>query len=234
MFFDVSHPPFDDPRVRRAFVLAADRQAIADLIGGGEFSPGTGGLVPPGMPGHSPGIGLPYDPEGARQLLAEAGYPGGQGFPDLVAWTIVSRHWFAFEHLQAQWRETLGVEVALVSVDDDVLWNRQIANLPPVWFLVEVAPFPDPYDFLGRGEGLRHQTRWRNEAFDKLVGQARRSPDQGERMRLYGQAERILVQEAAIVPLFYPRWCFLLKPWVKLPALPFRHWYWKEIIIEPH
>jgi len=79
--FDVSRPPFDDRRVRRAFTLATDRETLADVILRGYASPATGGFVPPGMPGHSPGIGLPYDPEAARRLLAEAGYPGGRGFP---------------------------------------------------------------------------------------------------------------------------------------------------------
>jgi len=79
--FDVTRPPFDDPRVRRAFTLATDRERLADVAMRGYVSPATGGFVPPGMPGHSPGTGLPYDPEGARHLLAEAGYPGGLGFP---------------------------------------------------------------------------------------------------------------------------------------------------------
>ncbi|GAG42728.1 unnamed protein product, partial [marine sediment metagenome] len=105
--FDVSRPPFDDPRVRRAFVLATDRETLADGVLRGTVSPATGGFVPPGMLGHSPGIALPCDPDRARLLLAEAGYPGGRGFPD-VGFPTDHRRVPHGEYLQAQWRENLG------------------------------------------------------------------------------------------------------------------------------
>ena len=67
---DVSRPPFHDRRVRRAFVLATDREKLVNVVGG-NAPPATGGFVPPGMPGHAPGIALPFDPKEARQLLAQ-------------------------------------------------------------------------------------------------------------------------------------------------------------------
>ena len=112
MGFDVNRPPFDDPRVRRAFVLATDREMLADVALRGYVFPATGGFVPPGIPGHSPGIGSPYDPEGARQLLAEAGYPDGRGFP--VVGALLPRAAITLagcEYQQAQWQENLGVEI---------------------------------------------------------------------------------------------------------------------------
>ncbi|NIU61783.1 MAG: peptide ABC transporter substrate-binding protein, partial [Pseudomonas stutzeri] len=97
-----------DLRVRRAFSLATDRETFANVFLGGLAFPATGGFIPPGMPGHSAGIGLPYDPEGARRLLAEAGYPGGRGFPAVE--TLSSRGSNEEGGLPAQWRENLGVE----------------------------------------------------------------------------------------------------------------------------
>jgi hypothetical protein len=82
--FESRWPPFDDWRVRRALALAMDRETLADVILRGYAFPATGGLVPPGMPGHSPEIGLPYDLQAARSLLAEAGYPDGRGFPSIT------------------------------------------------------------------------------------------------------------------------------------------------------
>ncbi|MGD2148808.1 MAG: ABC transporter substrate-binding protein, partial [Anaerolineae bacterium] len=82
--FHPERPPFDDPRVRQAFVLATDREWL-NAQAGGRSSARRGGFVPFGMPGHSAGIGLPYDPDRARDLLVEAGYPGGRGFPALDA-----------------------------------------------------------------------------------------------------------------------------------------------------
>jgi oligopeptide transport system substrate-binding protein len=115
--FDASRPPFDDPRVRRAFVLATDTETLANVINRGYWSPATGGFVPPGMPGHSPGIALPYDPERARQLLAEAGYPNGDGFPVVDALTFHGIE-TSVEYLQTQWRENLGVEILCKALRD--------------------------------------------------------------------------------------------------------------------
>ena len=59
--------------------------------------------------------------------------------------------------------------------------------------------------------------------------------DQWERMRLYGQADRILVEEALVLPLVYGRFHLLVKPWVsKLPTSALKRWFCKDVIIEPH
>jgi oligopeptide transport system substrate-binding protein len=121
--FDVSRPPFDDPRVRRAFTLATERETLADVAMRGYVFPATGGFVPPGTPGHSPGIGLPYDPEGARQLLAEAGYPSGLGFPAIDCLAPSSRLAPVpiIECLQAQWLENLGIEITWKQIETGFL-----------------------------------------------------------------------------------------------------------------
>jgi oligopeptide transport system substrate-binding protein len=81
--FDHRRSPFDDPRVRQAFAMAIDRDGLAASVKSGfSFSP-RGGFMPPGMPGHSDGISVTYDPELARRRQAESGYPGGRGFPPI-------------------------------------------------------------------------------------------------------------------------------------------------------
>jgi oligopeptide transport system substrate-binding protein len=233
--FDVSRPPFDDVRVRRAFAFATDRETLADVALRGHDSPATGGFIPPGMPGHSAGIGLPYDPEQARQLLAEAGYPGGRGFPpaDLLARRSDESQ---SEYLQAQWRENLGVEIEIVweTMEYEMFFGRLRREPPSIFLLGWIADYPDPDSFL-RISTFLHWTRWQNETYDRLVEEARRIMDQGERMRLYGQAERILIEEAAILPLYYLRSHLLVKPWVKkYPTSAIKWWFWKDVIIEPH
>jgi ABC-type transport system substrate-binding protein len=90
IFFITDRPPFNNPNLRRAFVLATDRERLAREVE--NMLPGTGGYIPPYLPGHSDEHGLPYDPEDARRLLAAAGYPQGEGFPPvelllgLVGW----------------------------------------------------------------------------------------------------------------------------------------------------
>ena len=193
LLFVTSGPPLDDVRVRRALVLATDRETLAATVLGGEGSPATGGLVPPGMPGHSPGIGLPYNPEGARQLLAEAGYAGGLGFPlvDAFDWSTEPAREGMRRCLQAQWQEKLGVEIRWQMLDLDALRQAR-RKLPGLFLGGWIADYPDPHNFLSQAapEILR---RWGNEAYDRLVAEASQVTDQAERMQLYKEADRMLI-----------------------------------------
>ncbi len=232
---DADQPPFDDPRVRQAFILATARETLAHVTLKGYVFPATGGLVPPGMPGHSPGIGLPYDPEGARHLLAEAGYPGGRGFPTVES-LAPERYLIgpALKALEAQWLENLGVEITWKEIEWDRFVNRMWRRPPHMWFLRWMADYPDPDSFL-RASIWRVFSPWQDEAYDQLVEGARRVTDQEERMRMYQQADRILVEEAPILPLLYGRFHLLVKPWVrKYPSSAFKLWFWKDVIIERH
>jgi ABC-type oligopeptide transport system substrate-binding subunit len=231
--FDVSLPPFDDVRVRRAFALATDRESLAHDVLKGHDVPALGGLVPPGMPGHSPGIGLPYDPDRARRLLAEAGYPGGHGFPAIPFMArdaLIS----VCKSLQAQWRVNLGIELPW-ETRDWALFLEQLDSDPPAMSIQGwMADYPDPDNFL-RTSAVQRVTRWRRETYDQLVEEARRLTDQAERMKLYRQADQILIEDAPIIPLTHWRWPLLLKPWVRALAIsPMGHFAYKDAIIEPH
>jgi len=219
----VERPPFDDPRVRQAFVLATDRQTLAAVTEMGHISPATGGFSPLGMPGHVPGIALPFDLERARRLLAEAGYPGGEGFPKVNA-LIFNRGLGYFEALLDPWQSRLGVEISC----ENLKWSafmqriREESDLPHIHSLGWSADYPDPDSFMRLG-------------VDALVERARRVMDQDERMRLYQEAEEIIVREAPFFPLYYGRRHLLIKPWIRnyrpnvIGALT-----WKDIIIDPH
>ena len=107
--------------------------------------------------------------------------------------------------------------------------DREPRMVPLWWF----AEYPDPDSFLR--VCIRRRTRWRDEVYDRLVAAARGVMDQGERIMLYQKADRILVEEAPIVPLHYGRLHLLLKPWVRrYPTSPMLSWYWKDVILEPH
>ena len=231
--FDVSRPPFDDPRVRRAFALATDKTTLANAVLGGYESPATGGFVPPSLPGHSAGIGLGYDPISARQLLAEASYPEGRGFPHVDA-CARERVRPQAEYLQAQWRENLGIEIPWKIMG----WEQYLARLDKVpAHIVQftwIGDYPDPDSFLRTGN-VQQRTCWRDKTFYELVEKARRVMEQEERLKLYAQADRILIEAAAIIPLTYSRSHVLVKPWVhKFPASSLHQWLWKDIILEAH
>jgi ABC-type oligopeptide transport system substrate-binding subunit/DNA-binding SARP family transcriptional activator len=228
--FDVSRPPFDDPRVRRAFVLAADKEKFADVVMQGYAFPATGGFVPPGMPGHSAGVGLPHDLDQARSLLAEAGYPGGCQFPavELLSDEVLSKH------LATQWQEDLGVGITWSRKDWEEVLERMENDPPHIYFGAWYADYPDPDNFLRVCDGIRW-TRWQNDIYSRLVEEARRVVDQQERMKMYLQADSMLVGEAVIMPVIYWRSHLLVKPWIKrFPTSAVKWWFLKDVIVEPH
>lgn len=137
-------------------------------------------------------------------------------------------------YVQAQWRENLGIEI----VWQTTKWGRLLQRLdqePPHLFQMGwTADYPDPDNFL-RTSLVRRNTRWRNRAYDSLVNEAKRVTDRAERMRLYQQADRILIEQAVILPLLYSRFHFLVKPWLsRYPTSSIKNWFWKDAIIEPH
>ena len=97
-----------------------------------------------------------------------------------------------------------------------------------------IADYPDPDEFL-RLLMHRPAIRWHNQDYEQLLETARHSADSVERLRFYAAADRLLVQEAPIIPLYHARLHYLLKPWVKrYPISPFGAEYWKDVIIEAH
>ena len=234
--FDVGRPPFDDLRLRQAFVHAIDREALADVVMRGTEFPALGGLIPPGMPDHSPGIGLSFDRSRARQLLTEAGYSpeDSTGFP--VIELLVPRGMETVsDYLQAQWAEGLKVKTTQETAEWAEFINRMDQLRPQIYFIGWAADYPDSDSFLRVNLHARRSTGWPGEDYHALVDGARRVMDQAERLRLYRQADRILVEEAALMPLTYGRLHMLLKPWIrKFPVSPLKWWFFKDVIVEPH
>jgi oligopeptide transport system substrate-binding protein len=232
--FDTSKPPFDSRQVRQALALAIDKQRLAAVNCLGQVTPASGGLVPPGMPGHVPDLAPAYDLEAARRLLAEAGYPGGQDFPRTTV--LVDTFWSTFlDPVLEQWALNLGIEM-----DRDFIkryWDWSGGPIPHIigggWRL----DYPDPDNFLRAGMSSNFTPelvlKWQDGEYDDLLERARRLMDQRERMALYRQAEQILVREAPIIPLIYNRSHFLVRPWITNFRQSGEHFF-QDIIIEPH
>ena len=233
IWLDVAHPPFDDARVRQAFVHAVDRKTLAEIVLCNFRLPATGGLIPPGLPGYLPDIGLAYDPERARRLLAEAGYPGGRGFPTIQAWPAgVSDQ--VLQYLQTQWREHLNIAITWQKLEEDAYLKPSMFHASSLFAYGWHADYLDPDNFLRVGV---HQNLpgWHNQQYDQMLEATRQVSDLVERLKFYQAADRLLIQEAGIMPLFYPQLHVLIKPWVKqYPISPLGMHYWKDVIIEPH
>lgn len=236
--FDVTRPPFQDTRVRQALALALDKEVLADVILQGYVFPATGGFLPPTMPGHAPQTVLAYNPRRAQQLLAEAGYPGGQGFPP-VEWLVPQ--WLDIltfapiaSYMQAQWREHLGINFTYQLTDWPIFVERVTTTPPQILMATWDADYPDPDNFLRKGPAQLY-ARWQDEVFDWLVEDARNSLDQAERMGIYQQLDRMVVEEAVIIPLTYSRMHLLIQPWLQAyPTSSISWWFWKDVVIAPH
>ncbi len=232
--FDATRPPFDDVRVRQAFVHAVDRKTLCEVVLRNLSTPATGGFVPPGLPGHTERIGLAYNPERAKRLLAEAGYPQGRGFPGIEAWRLLLTDDRHYRFIQAQWRENLGVEVTWQTFEWNEYNERLSAHTPHLFAGGWLADYPDPDSFLRVGLHQPGTQCWHNAQYEQLLDAARRISDPVERLKFYQAADRLLVQEAGIMPFSYGQWHVLFKPWVKYPISALSAHYWKDVILEEH
>ena len=213
--FNTQIPPFDDPKVRRALTMAVDRAKIARVTYEGRLVQAQG-ILPPGMPGYGETpVGLPYDPEGARNLLAESRYGGPGGMPRITFYTSGGG---LAPLLQEVWREELGLEVELRQVH----WADFLVGLDerryPIFTLSWIADYPDPQNFL---EVLFHSGSPNNYAVyvdaevDRLLERAAVAQDPAERMELYREAERVIIADAPVIPITHGVSYSLTKPYVK-------------------
>lgn len=199
--FDTKVAPFDDAQVRLAFAKAVDWDRIVRLSG---ITPATS-MIPAGVPGRDEDDHRPsYDPEAARQLLADAQFPGGVGFPPVV----LATYGVGFEQTVATELETnLGVQIE-VEVHDfkDYIGRQHGPGAPGIWTLAWSADYPHPHDFLGlllESGSRSNDGGWSNVEYDAVIEQAAATADAAEQQALYSQAQEILEREAPVVPLAY-------------------------------
>jgi oligopeptide transport system substrate-binding protein len=204
--FNVNRAPFDDVRVRQAFFLATNRRDITEYVVRAGQEPAHS-LVPPGLAGYEE-VRLPEpDVDQARRLMAEAGYPGGEGFPEVeLLFNTSEAHKQIAEVLQQQWNEALGVQVKLVNQE----WKAFLATTTGVDYWISrgswIGDYLDPNTFLDNwtsGNG-NNRTGFSDPIYDALIERAARTLDPAERMRVLHEAEdRLLTQQMVILPLYY-------------------------------
>ena len=213
---NVTKPGLDNPLVRRALSMAIDRKNICEVVTQAGDLPATA-VVPPGLPGYtSPSFGG-FDPAKARELLAEAGYPGGQGLPEVeIMYNDLDVHKTIAERVQQLWRQHLGIRTRLRGLE----WNTYLASQDKLDYAVcragWVGDYPDPNTFLDMwtSTSQQNQTGWKNAEFDKLIAQAGQEPDPQQRLKLLHDAEQILLDEMPIVPIYWRVSKNLVKPYV--------------------
>jgi len=234
---NVRRAPLNDERVRRALSLAIDRQLIVGKILRGGQQPATA-FTPPGLPGYTPPAAVTTDFAEARRLLAAAGFPGGQGLPPIdLLYNTSENHRAVCEAVQEMWRRELGLEVRLVNEElKAVLADRQAGHYQILLYDWQ-ADYLDAASFLDvwRGDSGNNNTGWSSADYDRLLAAAARTADPAARAALFQQAERLLLADAPIIPLYFNTHVFLLQPAVKNwhPTLLDHHPY-KYVYLEPN
>ncbi len=219
--FDVTQPPFDDVKVRQAFTMAFDKEKYLEVVLKGTDMIAKG-LYPPAMPGYNLDLqGYDYDPELARQLIAESSYGSVEAFPEIV---FTSSGYGSYSNslvaaMSQMWQQNLGVTISVQNLDPEKMLDEDVTEeygqlTTTGW----CADYPDPENFADvlfhTGAGM-NDGGYSNPQFDELVEQARIEPDVENRMALYQQAEEILVDDAAAIFLFHFRDNVVVKPYVK-------------------
>ncbi len=209
--FNVTKKPFDDARVRRAFALATDKdRIIAKLTKGAERA--AWHFVPVGVANYTAPEAPRFDPEAARKLLAEAGFPGGKGFPR-VTYTFFSAaggggklHGKVGIELQQMWKDVLGVDVELRQIERKVFYSQQSKLDYDISTSSWIGDYNDANTFLDlfTSTSGNNRTGWKNARYDALIKQANLETDLPKRAEIFRQAEAILVaEEPPIVPIYF-------------------------------
>ncbi|MGZ3693903.1 MAG: peptide ABC transporter substrate-binding protein [Bdellovibrionota bacterium] len=212
--FNTKKAPFTDVRVRQAFAHAIDRTQIVSLLKGGQIP--TTSWIPKGMPGYEPNIGLGFDVKKAQRLLAEAGFPGGKGFPD-VTFMFDTRddNKVIAERLQSMWQTNLGVHTRAQNEDWKVYLNRLKSDVPAMYRLGWGADYPDPNNFMDlfTSYSENNHSQWKSKEYDTLIEQAAGESSMPKRLAMYKKAQTMLLEkEAIIIPLFIDSINVLVSP----------------------
>ena len=225
LFFRTQEPPFNDVRVRLAIAHAIDKRAIANVVLRGSVLPAYT-MLPPHFPGY---VGdkyqdfQAYDPDRARQLLAEAGYPNGRGFPKVDLWLSdvppTAPIGQASQVIQQELKEVLGIDIEIRNTQGNTYVQKMYEWEIPLSLGGFGYDYPDPQSLLGvvwrsQPKGYtRHD--WTNARFDEMIDKGIVELDRDKRLGYYQEAERIIASDVGGAFLWHRLAHELRKPWVK-------------------
>ena len=206
--FNTNVPPFDDANVRRALALSIDRKKIAEVTFNNMLAPATG-ILPPQLPAYTPGDKtFPFDPDAARAALAASKYGSAENLPPIVL-TEVGGGAAARVDTQAfleQWRNELGINVEIRQTDFATFLDDQDAGRLQMFNAGWIMDYPDPEDILDlkfHSASSLNDVGYSNPVVDRLLEQARVERDTTVRIRLYKEAEQLIIDDVAWIPLYF-------------------------------
>ena len=202
---NIKTPQLQDRRVRRALGMAIDREKLVENITkGGQIPAYT--MTPPGTMGYYPTSTLAFDPEGAKNLLSEAGYPNGEGFPTIeILYNTNEGHRKIAVALQEMWKDYLNIDIKLLNQEWKVYLATESAGDYQMSRGGWIGDYVDPNNFLDMFlcGGGNNRTGWCNEEYDRLILEV--APSQSsheERLAVFQQAETMLLDDMPIIPVY--------------------------------
>jgi oligopeptide transport system substrate-binding protein len=236
--FNIERSPVNDPRVRKALAMTIDRERLVKTVLQGTEVPNSA-LVPAGTPNYSSPDILRYDPEQARVLLADAGYPGGQGWPGLeYLYNSSENHRRIAIALQQMWKDELNIDISLINQDWkvylDTINRKDYTFSRRGWLAGDLDPASFLNTFTGEN-GINH-TGFSNARYDEIMLKlAPETADPAERLALMQEAEAILLRTVAVIPLYTYNSKHLVQPSVKgAPANVLDIVVFKNISLDPN
>lgn len=223
-------PPFDNPDVRKAFNYAVDKQSIVTYTLQGEGRAGMHGIIPPFKGYDYENVkGYEYSPEKAKQHLKAAGYENGKGFPEVTLQINPGggdRNIDVAEVIQKMLNENLNIKINIEQMQFAQHIENVGAGKAKFWRSGWNADYPDPETFLSLVYGKNvpaklntksylNQIRYKNTKFDSVFETSLQEVNESKRMELYRQADQIMIDDAAILPIFYDENTRLIHTYVK-------------------
>ena len=200
--FRTDAAPMDDPHIRRAVQLGFSRPRLAEVAFNGHFAAASG-LVPPGMLGRDWPVEVPFDLAAARSEIAASRYGTAEAVPPIRIYTPGDG---AVESVAKALADDLGLRVELLAVEGGPFFDDLARRAFPAYAFLWVADYPDPESVLGTlfgGDSADNYVDYRNPAFDALLAEAATEIDPARRADHYAAANRVLVDDAVVLPLYH-------------------------------
>ncbi|MBK1877994.1 peptide ABC transporter substrate-binding protein [Pelagicoccus mobilis] len=214
---NTTEPHMADKRVRQALSLAINRRAITKrILKGAHFA--SRSITPNGIEGYEPPQTADFNPKKARQLLAEAGYPNGEGFPtSVLLFNSSEQHKQIAEAVQQMWLNILGIQVELRNQE----WKTYLETVINLDYDVARAAwigdyvYPDTFLTMFRTGDGNNNTGWSNPTYDRLVTDSMQESDPQKRLSMLAEAEALLMDELPIIPIYHYARNYRIDPAVK-------------------
>ena len=208
----------DNPKLREAINYAIDRENICEVLGEGVSTPMTG-FVPPGIPGFQENAApYTYDPEKAKQLLAEAGFPNGEGLETLkFGYNTGSGHEKFGEAIQADFKE-IGINMELEGYEWGTMLDKAKSGEITFYRLGWSADYPTMDNFLYPNfysQSYDNYAAYNNPEVDKLLLEARSTIDKDERIAKYREVEKVILADNAFMLIYFYGQRRVIQPYVK-------------------